>query len=290
MPRSLSLLALVSTGLIATSASAANPPEWTRPVTPFHIIGPVWYVGTEGLAAYLIRTRQGAILIDGTLAENADLVKQNLATLGVSPRSVRYILVSHAHFDHVGADAALKAATGARIVAGAGDKAAVEAGQGPGEYASGDPVASFPAVKVDRAVKDGDRLTLGGVRLTARITPGHTPGCTTWTMRVADHGVHNIAFLCSLTVAGNRLVGNRSYPRIVSDYRTSFARAAGLKADVILPTHPDIAQVLDRGKRAAAGDANAFVAPDLLTKLVADARADFDKELTRQRDAASRDR
>lgn len=281
-----SVWALLATALLVpglAQAAAVDPPAWTRPVAPFHIVGPVWYVGSEGLAAYLIRTRDGAILIDGTMAENASLVERNLATLGVPLRAIRYIVVSHAHFDHVGADAALKAASGAKLVAGEGDRAALETGRGPGEYASGQPVADFPAVKVDRAVHDGDRLTLGGITLIAHTTPGHTPGCTTWTMPVIDHGrPHAIAFLCSLTVAGNRLVGNRAYPGIVADYRTSFARVAMIHADIVLPGHPEMADVLGRDRRAAAGALDAFVAPHMLQAIVDDARTDFDKELARQ--------
>lgn len=155
-------------------------------------------------------------------------------------------------------------------------------GYPPGEYLDGHGT-TFPPVKVDRTVRDGDRVSLGGWTLTAHLTPGHTPGCTTWTMPVVDHGKrHKVVFLCSLTVAGNRLVGNRAYPGIVRDFRVSFVRAAAIRADIVLPGHPETADILGRARRAAAGQADAFVAPGLLRELAARSRTAFDAELKRQ--------
>jgi metallo-beta-lactamase class B len=276
---------LISALAITTTAplllGAADPPAWTRPQAPFPIAGPIVYVGSEGIAAYLIKTSAGAILIDGTLAENAGMIERNIAAAGVRLTDVKLILVTHAHFDHVGAVAALKRASGARIIAGARDVRAIETGVPPGETNYG--VIRFPAVHVDRGVRDGDTVTLGTVTLTARATPGHTPGCTTWTMQIpAKPRALDVVFPCSVSVAGNRLIGNRAYPGIVADYRRSIAMLGSLHPDIVLPSHPELADVIARGKRRAGGDTTAFVEPTLLPKIVAKARVAFDADLAKQ--------
>ncbi|HEX8388239.1 MAG TPA: subclass B3 metallo-beta-lactamase [Sphingomonas sp.] len=287
--------ALLATALAMPASAQLDPPSWKRPTAAFRVVGPIWYVGTEGLSAYLIETRAGAILIDGTLEENVPAITRNIAAAGVRMRDVKLLLNSHAHFDHAAGLAGLKAAArkdggGARLVAGAADRAALDSGVPPGEVSYG--VIRFPAARVDRAVRDGEQVRLGEVTLTAVATPGHTPGNTTWTMQVRDPAVAGgrplrVVFAGSLNVAGNRLVGNRRYPRIVADFRRSIARLATLKADVVLPGHPEAADVLGRGRRVAAGERDAFVAPELLGASVAASAKAFEAELAKQ-EAAGR--
>ncbi|WP_235532859.1 subclass B3 metallo-beta-lactamase [Sphingomonas sp. Leaf412] len=263
----------------APAAAQLDPPSWTRPIAPVPLIGPITYVGTEGLAAYLIRTDAGAILIDATMEQNVPSIARNIVASGVPLRQVKLILVSHAHFDHVAGLAAMKRATGAKVVAGTRDAAALESGTPPGETDYG--IIRFPAVTVDRRVRDGDRVRLGKVVLRAVATPGHTPGCTTWTMRIVDRGrARDVVFPCSISVAGNRLIGNRRYPTIVTDFRGSFARLAALPADVVLPAHPEGADVFARQR------AGTLVAPGLLRTMVLKSRDDFDRELAKQAKAA----
>ena len=262
---------------LATPALAAlDPPAWTQSIAPFSVIGPIDYVGTKGLAAYLIRTRDGAILIDAPMAENAARVEASIAARGVKLRDVKFILLSHAHFDHAGGLAALKRATGARLVVGAGDAAAVDTGVPPGETSYG--VIRFPPAAVDLAIRDRGEVALGGVTLTAIATPGHTPGCTSWLMKLPYRGrTLDVLFACSVTVAGNRLVGNKRYPGIVGDYRASLARLATIRADVVLPFHPESVDLLARVKRGAVIDRV------VLPKMVADARAAFEADLAKQK-------
>jgi metallo-beta-lactamase class B len=270
--------AIVGVAALAGPAVAQDPPAWTRPIAPFRVIGEIDYVGTEGLAAYLIHTSAGAILIDGTMEENAPVVARNIVARGVKLRDVKLILVSHAHFDHVAAVAALKRMTGAKLVAGAGDRNALESGIPPGETSYG--VIRFPAVPVDRAVRDGDRVTLGDVSLRAVPTPGHTPGCTSWTMRIVQNRRPlDVLFACSLTVAGNRLVGNRRYPGIVADFRQSFDRLGAVKADVVLPFHPESVDLMSRVAK------NTLIDRAVLPKMVGDARAAFAIDLAKQKAA-----
>jgi metallo-beta-lactamase class B len=276
------LLAVSSCGASAPKPAPYTlkaPPEWSEPTPPFHIAGPVWYVGTRGLAVYAILSKQGAILVGGPMASEASLVERNLATIGVKKGQLKYLLNMHAHFDHAGALAQLKRDTGAKLIASAGDRPALEAGRHQGDNSYGR--ANFPAVKVDRVIGDGEVVRLGDVAATAILTPGHTIGCTTWSIPVRENGrVLQIVFPCSVTVAGNKLVGNRGYPGIVAAYRKSFARLDALHADVVLPSHPEIADVLGREAKRAAGDQNAFVDPALLHAIIAKARQDFDTALT----------
>jgi len=276
--RTLLRLGAVAVGLCAAAPSFEVPPAWTQPTAPFHVVGPIWYVGSAGLSSYLIKTRDGALLIDGTMAENVPGILHNLAALGVRPRQVRMLLVTHAHFDHVAGDAAMVAATGAKVVAGARDVPALESGVAPGEV-DYEPI-DFPPVRVSRAMRDGDTLRFGGLTLHAVSTPGHTPGCTSWTMRLADRGRPlNVVFACSLTTGRNILVGNRRYPQIVDDYRRSFARVAALPADVVLPSHPEIADVMAHKRDGQ------WVQPGLLKRIAERAAHDFEAELARQQKA-----
>lgn len=269
------LAALALSALTTPAAAQSDPPEWTRPIPPVRLIGPIDYVGTEGLAAYLIRTRAGAILIDATMAQNVPAILRNIAALGVKPREVKYILVSHAHFDHVGGLAAMQRATGARVLAGAADVPALRTGIPPGETNYG--VIRFAPVPMARGVRDGQVVRLGGVELHAVATPGHTPGCTSWTMRVTQGSRPlDVVFPCSVSVAGNRLFANRRYPAIAADYRTSFARLARLPADVVLPAHPELADVRTRARTGT------LIAPGLLRDMVLRARDDFDREWMKQ--------
>ena len=272
-------LCAASIVLGAAAPTFKVPPAWIRPTEPFHIVGPIWYVGSEGLASYLIKTREGAILIDGTMAENVPGILRNIAALGVRAQDVRMLLATHAHFDHVAGNAAMLRATGARLFAGERDVAALESGTPPGEVDY--EAVRFPPVHVTRAMRDGDTLHLGGTTLRAVATPGHTPGCTSWTMRVVDHGrpLH-VVFACSLSGGGNILVGNRRYPDIVADYRRSFARMAALPADVVLPAHPEIADVMKHKQDGR------WIQPGLLRRIAEKSAQDFNAELARAAEEA----
>jgi metallo-beta-lactamase class B len=262
------------------AAAGADDAAWTRPVAPFRIVGGIYYVGTEGLAAYLITSGRRAVLLDGTLDANALLIERNIERLGFRLKDVRIILNSHAHRDHAGAIARLRRDTGAQFYASAGDRWALEHGEHDSD--TDYPRGRFPPVPVDHVIGDGERVALGDVRLTAILTPGHTKGCTTWATRVIEAGRRlDVVFPCSLTVAGNILVGNRLYPGIARDFAASFARLGAVRADVVLTSHPEVADVLGREKRVEAGDANAFVDPGLLPRIVAKSKAGFEAALAK---------
>jgi metallo-beta-lactamase class B len=279
--KKLALSALAACGLFVVSASAQAPAAWTKATTPFQVVGNIYYVGTEGISAWLITSSKGHILIDGGMPAGAALVEANIKALGFKLSDVDLILNSHAHFDHAGALAQLKKDTGAVVIASAGDKAALESGKYIG---SEDVVAyRFPPVKVDKTVGDGETLSVGSNTLKANLTPGHTKGCTSWTTSVKDGGkTYKVIFFCSTSVAANRLAPNPQYPGIVADYQKAFAKLAGMQADVFLAPHPE--QMNLAAKRAAMGPgrANPFVDPTELRTVTAASKADFEAKLKQQ--------
>ncbi len=256
---------------------------WNRPHEPFRILGNLYYVGAAGVSSFLIATPQGDILLDGGLAETAPQIESNVAKLGFRMRDVKYLLNSHAHYDHCGGLAALKRASGAKMVASEGDAATLRSGLQL-SYGKGQSETRFPAVKVDRVLRDGDTVSLGNVTLTAHLTPGHTKGCTSWTMPVADGAKeYNVVFDCSTTVAGNQLVDNHKYPLILNDYEHSFEILRSLPCDIFLAPHPEFFHMDQKLQKLKAGNKNAFVDREELKRFVAQSEQDFREELARQR-------
>ena len=267
------------------AALAATRAEWNRPAEPFRVIGNIYYVGTQELGAWLIHTRDGSFLLDGALEESAPLIERNIRRLGFRLRDVKYLLNSHAHFDHSGGLARLKRDSGAQMVASEGDRVSLETGT----YLGSEDVGwlDAPTVKVDRVIADGESLHLGDTTLTAYVTPGHTRGCTSWMMPVRDHGVaHTVIFYCSTSVALNRLAPNPQYPGIVDDYRATFARLATLHADVFLSNHKDFFSLWEKRARLGKAKGNPFVDPAELQAFVAASRTDFEALLVKQQNAA----
>lgn len=269
-------------------AQAQSPAAWTTPTEPFKIAGNLYYVGTAGIGAYLITTPQGHILIDGAMPGSAKDIEASITKLGFAPSEVKVLLNTHAHFDHAGGLAELKRDTGAKLAASAGDKIALETGKYPGSEEV--KAFDFAPVKVDRALEDGERLSMGGIALTAHLTPGHSAGCTTWTFPVMIDGVSRQAMIyCSTSVAANRLVSKTKgpqYPGIVADYEQSFAKLKTMKADVFLAPHAEQFGMTEKRAALAAGGPNPFIDPGLLQKTVAASEKAFREELAKQQDAA----
>ncbi len=258
--------------------------EWSKPLAPFHIAGNVYYVGTAGIAAYLVTDPKGDVLIDGALPGTSDQIAANIQTLGFKLSDVRYLLINHAHFDHAGGLAALKRLTGAKLLASAGDKPDLEAG-----ITAGRPdLLDFPKVRVDQVIGEGSHVRLGAIDLVTHLTPGHTKGCTSWSLRIREAGKPlDVLFVCSITVANQDLTGSKTYPGAAADFRMTFARLRGLHANVFLSFHPGVFDMDAKRARLLAGDPLAFVDPGELTRRVDAAEAAFDVELARQRAAAS---
>ncbi|MBV9565445.1 MAG: BJP family subclass B3 metallo-beta-lactamase [Bradyrhizobium sp.] len=281
--------ALCAAALLAAGAHAQGIKDfltqvmgkWTAPFEPFNLIGNIYYVGTDGIAVYVIKTSEGLILMDTAVPQSTGMIKDNIAKLGFTPGDIKVILNSHAHFDHTGGFAEMKQETGAQLVAGERDKPLLEGGYYPGDEKDAD--VSFEPVKVDRTVKEGDKVTLGDTTLLAHEMPGHTPGCTSWEMTVKDGKEdRDVLFFCSGTVALNRLVGQPTYPGIVEDYRSTYVKAKAMHPDVLLGPHPEVYGMQAKRAQMKDGAPNPFVKPGELATYVAGLEQDFDKQLAKQ--------
>ncbi|RXH26345.1 MULTISPECIES: BJP family subclass B3 metallo-beta-lactamase [Bradyrhizobium] len=281
--------ALCALTLLATGAQAQTLKDflatvmqkWTAPFEPFQLIGNIYYVGTEGIAVYVIKTSQGLILMDTAMPQSTGTIKDSITKLGFKVADIKIILNSHAHIDHTGGFAEIKKETGAQLVAGERDKPLLEGGYYPGDEKNED--LAFAPVKVDRVVKEGDKVTLGDTALIAHATPGHSPGCTSWEMTVKDADQsREVLFFCSGTVALNRLVGQPTYPGIVDDYRATYAKVKAMKIDVLLGPHPEVYGMQAKRAQMKEGAPNPFVKPGELATYASGLSEEFDKQLARQ--------
>lgn len=246
--------------------------KWNIPFEPFQVIGPIYYVGTSDLGIFLLTTPEGHILIDGGIPETAPLIQKSVRALGFKVEDIKILLTTQAHFDHVGSLAAMKAASGAKVMVMKGDAELVEAG-GRGDYLFGDNMP-FPAVKVDRVLADGDTVALGGITLKAVHTPGHTKGCTTWTTAIVDAGrTLSVVFAGSTAVnPGTVLSGMTTYPGIAADYERAFRVQASLTPDVWLGAHAGFYGMAAKREKQKAGGPNPFVDPEGWKQSVASRR------------------
>jgi metallo-beta-lactamase class B len=257
--------------------------RWNDPEAPFRLAGPIYFVGTAHLAVFLVHTPQGHILIDGGMPTTAPVIEKSIRDLGFKPEDIRILLTTQAHFDHVGSHAHFKKLSGARVEAMKGDDSLLRDG-GKSDYLFGASADyHFPRVAVDRALTDGDIVTIGGARLTARHTPGHTPGSATYLMTVQEAGRdYRVVFAASTSVnPGTRLVKSPSYPGILEDFRKTFSVLESLKPDIFVSGHTSFFSL--QKKRAAMSKDNpaqAFVDPDGYRKLIAERKQEFEALVT----------
>lgn len=262
--------------LILLAALSPESQKWNAPVAPFRIAGNVYYVGAAEVSSFLIATPKGLIVIDGGFEETAPAIEANIRALGFDPAGVRILLNSHAHFDHAGGLKKLRDDTGARLYASEGDAPMLARG-GKDDPQFGDRFL-FPAVTPDALLRDGDRVTLGGTTLVAHITPGHTRGCTTWTMKVRDGGKsYDVVFVGSASVPSEyRLVRNPKYPDAVADYRRQFATLQSLPCDIFLASHGSMFHLKEKMAKGS------FVDPEGYKTFVALAKAAFEAHVKQE--------
>ena len=272
-----SVLVWAQTSPLSPEQRAQFHGAYSEAAEPFRIVGNLYYVGAKNIASYLFTTPQGHILIDTGTKEMGPVIRTNVEKLGFKLADIKIMLSGHAHFDHVQGHAAMKQATGARVMAIAEDAAALASG------ADRSPLGDegWEPVQVDRVLKDGDTVKLGGTTLRAVWAPGHTPGCTVWTTMVREAGKpHSVAFYaCGGPNAGVKVVGNSGFPNLVEETRRSFRRLKALKPDIYLTMHP---QTLFAGKveRIKAGETpHPLYDPDGWTKMIAGAEANFLKRV-----------
>ena len=244
--------------------SCGSCAEWNAPREPYRVHGSTYYVGTAGLSAILITSEAGHVLIDGGLPQSAPLIDASIRTLGFRTEDVRLILNSHAHYDHAGGIAALQRASGAAVAAGG---AAALHGGGPPpddpQFAIGVQANSFPPVSGARAVRNGETLRVGTLAVTAHLTPGHTPGSTTWTWRSCE-GTRclDVVYADSLTAvsADAYRFGDAGGGRYAAAFRRGIDAIGSLPCDVLLTPHPSASGMDEKlRRRSAEPAANAFV-------------------------------
>jgi metallo-beta-lactamase class B len=270
--------------IFASSLLAQQDPAWTAPQTPYRIIGNVYYVGSKELASFLITTPQGLILINSNLTSSVPMIRKNVEALGFRFSDIKILLISHAHFDHASGSAEIKRLTGARYMVMDADVPVVESG-GRDDFALGNsPEYRFPATKVDRVLHDGDKVRLGNAVLVAHLTPGHTKGCTTWTMKVNEGGhVYNVVIVGSAYfLSSYKLVGDPSYPNMAQDFELTFRTLKALPCDVFLGAHGSYYGMLKKFDAMKTGAANPFIDPAGYQSYVAAREQEFLAELAKQ--------
>jgi CubicO group peptidase (beta-lactamase class C family)/glyoxylase-like metal-dependent hydrolase (beta-lactamase superfamily II) len=268
---------------LTMTAVGQGPAEWYEPFPAHKVVGNVYYVGSKDLATYLITTPEGHILINSGFERTVPLIQKSVESLGFKMSDVKILLASHAHSDHVAGHALLQKLTGAKVFVMRGDDQVIASG-GKGQYLY--TTSRWAPCKVDRVLEDRDEVKLGGVTLVARLTPGHTRGCTTWAWRVADGGKqYDIVVIGSPNVnPGFQLVDNKDYPEIVADFARTFEVLKSLPCDVFLGAHGGYYGMVERHALLQMGKADAFVNPKGYKEYVALKERTFRKNLAAQQE------
>jgi metallo-beta-lactamase class B len=261
---------------------ARYEPDWNRPAAPHRVVSNVYFVGTTELGVFLIATRDGHILLDPGFDETVPLIEASMTSLGFEYQDIRLLLVTQAHFDHAAGLARIARDTGARVEAMREDAVLLEQG-GRDDFRFGDEL-TFPPVRVDRVLTDGDTVEQGGVRLVARHTPGHTKGATTFVTTVQEGGrAYQMVFATSTTInPGTSLVDNERYPGILTDWQRTYAILESLVADVWVSAHTSFFDMDGKLARIGTATANPYVDPLGFRRFVANGRARFAATLAEQ--------
>ena len=271
-------------------AHAQSHPDWTTPLTPFRIAPNLYYVGSRDLAAYLITTPAGDILINSNLTSSPPQIRHSVEQLGFHFSDIKILLISHAHSDHAGGSAAILKQTHAKYMVMDADAQSIETG-GRTDFAHFTP---FPAAHVDRTLHDDSTVELGGTTLTAHKTAGHTPGCTTWTTQVIENNQPlNVVIVCSVTALSEyHLIDTphhpASYPGIATDFAHTFNTLEALPCDIFLASHGEYFGLLPKVARRKTEGPSVFIDPAGYHRATAQSRASFEAALARQQAAAHR--
>jgi metallo-beta-lactamase class B len=254
-----------------------NADQWSQPFPPHKIVANLYFVGSSELASFLITTPEGNILINSDFERTVPVIRASVEKLGFRFSDIKILLGSHAHGDHMEGDALVKELTGARVMAMEQDLPALRK-MTPGNKPH----------PVDRILHDGDEVSLGGTTLVAHLTPGHTKGCTTWTMKAREGDKsYDVVIVGSVNVnPGFILVGNKDYPEIASDYARSFQVLKALPCDIFLGSHGAFYNMKEKYAKLEKGGANPFVDPAGYKAYVADREQAYLANLEKQKAAA----
>lgn len=262
--------------------------EWNTPTPAVRLHGNTYWVGTRGLGAVLLTSDQGHVLIDAGLPESAPHVMASIRALGFRVEDVRLILNSHAHYDHEGGIAALERASGSRVAASASSAAVLRTGRAGPDDPQHTMALPYPSVGDVRVLADGDTLRVGPIAVVAHLTPGHTPGGTSWSWRTCDAGrCLDFVYADSQTpVSSDDFLFTRSaaYPNAVRDFERSFAMLERLSCDVLLTPHPGASRMWERLAARDGGGADALVDRDACRAYAARAREALARRITQERE------
>jgi metallo-beta-lactamase class B len=278
---------LLTTLTLALATVGQGLSSWFEPFPAHKVVGNVYYVGSKDLATFLVTTPEGHILINSGFERTVPLIQKSVESLGFKMTDVKILLASHAHSDHVAGHALLQKLTGAKVYVMRGDDQVIASG-GKGQYMY--TISRWTPCKVDRVLEDRDEVRLGGTTLVARLTPGHTRGCTTWTWRAQDGGKdYDVVVIGSPNVnPGFRLVDNKDYPEIAVDFARTFEVLKSLPCDVFLGAHGGYYGLVERYDLFKKGQGNAFVNPEGYKEFVAQKERAFRSNLAAQQGQAER--
>lgn len=243
-------------------APASDDPQRTAPAEPFRIVDNIYFVGARiHNPVFLISTSDGLILLDSSYENMVPEILEHIKTLGFEPEDIKLLLATHAHHDHVGGHALMRETTGVPVLSMAGDVEVIETG-GKADFREGDP---WQPAKVDRVIEDLEEVRLGDTVMTAHLTPGHTKGCTTWTMTVEENGrEYDVVFVCGARMnTGEPLLDNPDYPEMAQDLAYTFAKLKILPVDFFLGGHGYWFALAEKIERMKAGTReNPFIDPE----------------------------
>lgn len=271
-----------STFMSLVAISFAMPVVADEAFPPHKVVGNVYYVGSRDISSYLIATDAGHIIINSGFEETVPLIRAAVVSLGFKMKDVKILLESHAHSDHVAGHALLQELTGAKVIVMKGDDDVIRSG-GKGQYKYVD--SRWRPCPVDRVLKDGDKVQLGGETLIARRTAGHTRGCTTWIWQTKDGAkTRHVVVVGSPNVnPGFQLVNNKDYPEIADDYAAGFAVLKKLRCDIFLGAHGKYYGMLAKFERLKGARQNPFLDTDGYRAYIEERDATFRKKLAEQK-------
>lgn len=288
MPRLGILLMLLTFGV---SLRAQISPDWTTPQKPFRIAGNLYYVGSRDLAAYLVITPAGNILINANLESSPPQIRASVESLGFRWGDTRVLLNSQAHYDHAAGNAEVVRETGAKLMVMDGDARTMETGDA--HDFGGSDLHRFPPVHVARVLHDGDTVRLGGTVLTAHKTAGHTRGCTTWTMQVMDEGQRrNVVIVGGFAALSSyQLIDTpkrpASYPGILADFEHGFAVERGLPCDIFLGAHGGYFDMQEKLARLPKEGPSVWIDPQGYRQAIAEAEKSIQAKVDAERKQAA---
>jgi len=285
MKKFLFLLSLLCVNYLAVAQKVSEPssethPDWSKPYPSFRIAGNLYYVGTTDLASYLIVTPKGNILINTGLASSASGIKTSIEALGFKLSDTKILLNTQAHYDHMGAMAAIKKMTGAKLMVNEGDAAAVADG-GLSDYTSTGKVRDFEPVKVDRILHDRDTVKLGGMQLVMLNHPGHTKGSCSYLFDVKDEKQKYRVLIANMPtiITDEKFSDIPAYPNIARDYAYTLKAMKQLNFDIWLASHASQFGLKDKHKPGSAYNPAAFSDKKGYDQEISDLQKEFDKKM-----------